>query len=85
MKLNESAMAKGFGVLGAAYFLVCYFVALFTPGLYKAVADSWFHMLDLSSAWKSAPTGFILGLISFSAASYISGWLLDWAYNKFVK
>ena len=85
MKLNESAMAKGFGVLGAAYFLVCYVVALFTPGLYKVVAVSWFHMLDLSSAWKSAPTGFILGLVSFSLASYISGWLLARAYNKFVK
>jgi len=85
VKLNESAMAKGFGVLGAAYFLVCYVAGLFTPGLYKAVAASWFHMLDLSSAWKNAPTGFILGLVSFSVASYISGWLLAWTYNKFVK
>jgi len=85
MKLNESAMAKGFGVLGAAYFLVCYVVALFTPAVYKLVASSWMHMLDLSSVWKSAPSGFILGLVSFSVASYVSGWLLAWAYNKFVK
>ncbi len=85
MKLNQGAMAKGFGVLGAAYFLACYVVALFTPGLYKVVASSWFHMLDLSSVWKSAPSGFVLGLVSFSVASYLSGWLLAWAYNKFVK
>ena len=85
MKLNESAMAKGFGVLGAAYFLVCYFVAQLTPGLYKAVAATWMHMLDLSSAWKDAPSGFLLGLISFTLASWVSGWLLAKAYNYFVK
>ena len=85
MKLNEDAMAKAFGVLGAVYYLACYFVALFAPELYKAVASTWFHMLDLSSAWKNAPTGFVLGLISFTLASWISGWLLAKVYNKFVK
>jgi len=85
VKFNESAMAKAFGVLGAAYYLVCYFVALFVPELYKSIASTWFHMLDLSSAWKDAPTGFALGLISFTLASWISGWLLARTYNKFVK
>ena len=85
MKLNEGALAKGFGVLGAVYFLACYFVALLMPNLYKAVAASWFHMLDLSSAWKNVPSGFLLGLISFTLASWVSGWLLAKAYNMFIK
>lgn len=85
MKLSEKALANASGVLGAAYFLGCYFVALLVPGLYKTVATSWFHMLDLSSAWKSAPSGFLLGLISFTVVSWISGWLFAWLYNKFVK
>lgn len=85
MKLNEGAMAKGFGVLGAVYFVACYFVALFTPGLYKAIAATWFHMLDLSSAWKNAPGGFVLGFVSFTLASWVSGWLLAKAYNSFTK
>ena len=85
MKLNENAMAKAFGVLGAAYYLACYFVAFFVPGIYKTVAATWFHMLDLSSAWKDTPSGLVLGLISFTLAAWISGRLLALAYNKFVK
>jgi len=85
MKFNESAMAKAFGVLGAAYYLACYLVALIVPSLYKAVAATWFHMLDLSSAWKDTPNGFVLGLISFTLASWVSGWLLAWTYNKLAK
>jgi len=85
MKLNEGAMAKAFGVLGAAYFLVCYFVAALFPELYKAIASTWFHMIDLSGIWKTGPSGFLLGLISFSISAWISGWLIGWAYNRFVK
>lgn len=85
MKLNEGAMSKAFGVLGAAYFLVCYFVAAVFPGLYKVIATSWFHMIDVSGLWKSGPDGFFVGLISFTVVSWISGWLIAWAYNRFVK
>ncbi len=85
MKLNEGAMAKALGVLGAAYFLACYFVAAVFPGLYKVIATSWFHMIDVSGLWKSGPDGFFMGLISFTVVSWISGWLIAWAYNRFTK
>jgi hypothetical protein len=79
------ALANAFGVIGALYFLGCYLVASFAPEIYKAVAATWFHMLDLSSAWKSAPEGFVLGLVSFTAVSWISGWVFAWTYNKLIK
>ena len=83
MKLREGAFANALGLLGAVYFLACYFVAAVFPELYKAIASTWFHMIDLS--WKSGPSGFLLGLVSFTVTSWISGWLVAWVYNRFVK
>lgn len=85
MKLNQIALANSLGVVGAAYYVGCYLSASISPDLYKAVAQSWFHMVDLSSAWKSAPEGLILGLISFTIVSWISGFVLAFAYNSFVR
>ena len=84
MRLNGKALSNGFAVLGAASYLFCYAVAAVLPGLYKAVAQSWFHMIDLSGAWKSAPSGFVLGLVSFTIVSWISGWLIAECYNYFL-
>lgn len=82
MKLNEKALANTLGTLGIVYYLLCYLVATFMPELYKTVAQTWFHMLDLNSFWKEAPSGFLVGLVSFSSASWISGWVFGKLYNK---
>ena len=83
--MNEMALANALGLLGAVYYLVCYLVASLAPELYKVVASSWMHMLDLSTAWKSAPSGLVLGLISFTIVAWVSGWLLAFTYNKLLK
>ena len=85
MKIKETALANAAGLLGAIYFVGCFVVALVSPGLYKSVAESWMHMLNLSGLWKSAPGDFGLGIISFTIVSWITGWLFAWLYNKFVK
>lgn len=85
MKLNVKAMANAFGVLGAAYYLGCYLVAAFLPGVYKAVAVAWFHMIKIEGIWKDRPEGLVLGFVSFTAISWVSGWLFAWTYNKLVK
>lgn len=85
MKLNQMAMANAFGAVGAIFYIGCYLVAMIVPDLYKAVSASWLHMFDLSSIWKSAPSGFILGVVSFTIISWVSGWILAFAYNSFAK
>ncbi|OGM55957.1 hypothetical protein A3F62_05275 [Candidatus Woesebacteria bacterium RIFCSPHIGHO2_12_FULL_44_11] len=85
MKLNQMALANAFGVLAAVYYVACYFLALLAPEVYKSVALTWFHMIDLSVAWRDAPMGFGLGIVTFTASSWVSGWLLGAVYNKFVK
>lgn len=78
-------MANAFGAIGAVFYLGCYLIALTGPDLYKAVAQSWFHMMDLSSLWKSAPSNFLLGVVSFTIIAWVSGWILAFAYNFFNK
>ncbi|OGM59044.1 hypothetical protein A3A75_05230 [Candidatus Woesebacteria bacterium RIFCSPLOWO2_01_FULL_39_10] len=83
MKHNEMATANTLGTLGGIYYIFCYAVASLFPGLYKTVAVSWFHMLRLEGLWKSVPSGFAIGLISFTATSWISGWLFARLFNYF--
>jgi len=85
VKFKKLALANTLGLLGAIYFVGCYAVTLVSPSLYKTIAESWMHMLNLSGLWKSAPEAFLLGIISFTATSWVTGWLFAWLYNKFVK
>lgn len=85
MKLNQMALANALGVVGAVYYIGCYLVASLAPDFYKTIAESWFHMMKLNSLWKSGPDGLVLGLISFTVVSWISGWVLAFAYNSFAK
>lgn len=85
MKLNEKALANTLGILGAAYYFLCYLVAATFPELYKTIAQTWFHMLDLELAWREAPSGFMIGLTSFTFISWVSGWVFAFLYNKLTK
>ncbi len=85
MKLKETALANAVGLLGAIYFVGCYLVAWTMPILYKSVAESWMHMLDLSDLWKQSPSNFGFGFVSFVIVSWFSGYLFAWLYNKLVK
>ncbi len=85
MKLKETALANAAGVLGAVYFVGCWVVAWAMPDLYKSIATSWMHMLNLEGLWKSAPGDFGLGIVSFTLVSWSTGYLFAWLYNKFVK
>ena len=85
MKLNEKALANGMGTFGGVYYLGCYLAASLFPGLYKTVAASWLHMLDLSTSWKSAPSGLVMGLVSFTLVSWLSGLAIAKFYKYFVR
>lgn len=85
MKLNQKAFANASGILGAGFFIICFIVASIIPGLYKTILESWMHILNLSGLWRGVPGNFLLGLISFTVVSWITGWLFAWLYNKFIK
>jgi len=85
MKLKETALANASGVLGAAYFVGCYFVAMFFPLFYISIADSWMHMLKLDGLWQQSPSNFVVGFVSFSLVSWVTGYVFARLYNKFAK
>ncbi|MBI1863923.1 hypothetical protein HYS03_01805 [Candidatus Woesebacteria bacterium] len=84
-KLNEMALANAFAALGFIFYAACFVIITTAPDLYKSIAQSWFHGVDLSQIWKGNQDNFLLGLITFTGSSWISGWLLAWFYNRFSK
>lgn len=85
MKLKVMAMANAAGLLGAIYFIGCWVIAGILPDLYKAIFVSWMHMIEVSSLWKTGSSSFLLGFVSFTVVSWVTGWLFAWFYNKFAK
>lgn len=85
MKLNEKSFAKASGVWGALFYIGCYLFSIIWPVFFKLVTASWFHMVNFNGIWKVNTDGFILGLISFTVFSWLSGWFLAASYNKFSK
>lgn len=85
MKLNEKGVAGASAVLGAIFFMVCYGLVIFAPTIYRDIAQSWAHGVDLSLIWRPRAGNFLVGLISFSGVSYLSGWAFALLYNKMVK
>lgn len=85
MKLNEKALANTLACLGLASFIGCVLLTIVAPGIYQAIMQSWFHGVDLSLIWNPRPGNIVLGLISFTLISWLSGWAFAWLYNKFTK
>jgi hypothetical protein len=85
MRLKETALANAAGTLGAIFFLGCYGLVLVAPEIYKGVAQSWMHGVDISTIWSPRTGNVILGFTSFTVTSWISGWVLARLYNNFVK
>lgn len=86
MRLNESAWANAFAVLMGLVYVVCALLVSILPGISKAVAESWFHGVDLSLIWTGgARPNFIIGLVSSVGLSWIAGWTFALVYNRFTK
>lgn len=84
--LKEVPFANALAVLmGVVYVLCALFVAVL-PDLFKAVAVSWFHGIDLEAIWTGGLRGnFLLGLGSTVVLSWLGGWVFAWVYNKLSK
>ena len=85
MKLNKKAFAGAAAALGAAYYLACYVIVLVAPDVYRDVAQSWAHGVNISAIWRPMTGNFLTGIVSFTGTSWISGWLLAFLYNRMVK
>ncbi len=82
MKLNEKAVATSAAILGGLYFIGCYVLVLVAPDVYKSVAQSWAHGVNLTLIWKPMTGNVLLGFLSFVGFSGVTGWAFAFIYNK---
>ena len=86
MKHEPKATANALAFTVAVFYIVCRMLVGILPGLSMAVAQSWFHGLELSkvSNWNLSMGWFILGLITSTAIGWLSGYIFAKAYNYFL-
>lgn len=87
MKLNSLALANAATLVTAVVYVACRLAVGLLPDLTLAVAQSWFHGLDLSkvSGENLGFGAFVIGLLSLSGLTWIVGYLFAETYNKSVK
>ncbi len=87
MKQQPYAIPNALAVTAAIVFVVCrVLVGLFPDGFF-AIAQSWFHGIELSKldSWNLTMPSFILGLVSSTATAWVISYIFTRVYKLFVK
>lgn len=70
-------------------FVICRLAVWLFPNASKAITQSWFHGVDLSTSWNpSVSSGagvFLLGAVSAFIGTYIAVWIFVLIYKAIVK
>ena len=81
------AIPNALGVTTAIIFVVCRILVSLFPDASFAIAQSWFHGIELSklSAWNLTMSSFAIGLISSTITAWIVGYIFIKVHKLFVK
>jgi len=84
LKLNPLALANASTVVVVAVYVICRLAVGLFPDLTLAIAQSWFHGLDLTiiSGANLSVGSFVLGLVSLSGLTWVTGYLFAKLYNS---
>lgn len=84
MKLNPLALANASTAIVAAIYVICRLAVGLFPDLTLATVQSWFHGLDLTiiSGANLSVGSFVLGLVSLSALTWVTGYFFAKLYNS---
>lgn len=87
MKHEPIATANAISATAAIIYVVCRIAVAIFPDLTIAIAQSWFHGLELSSVsgWNLSLGSFILGLVTSAGGAWLVGYLFASVYNYFAK
>ncbi len=90
MKLNPAGFASALGITSAILYFVCGILAAVTPQFLLYIFKTWFHGMNLDALVPADGhifnlTLFIIGLITFTATGWGSGWLVAIIYNLWQK
>lgn len=84
MKHNPLATANALAVTGVILYTVCRVLVGLFPETSLVVAQSWFHGMQLTnSSWNLTAASFVLGLLSFAIAAWLTGYVFALVYNYF--
>lgn len=84
--LKAKPFANALAITMAVVYVICALAVAVLPNLFRTVAASWFHGIDLETIWTGGPRGnFLLGLVSAVVFSWLFGYFLVWVYNKLSK
>lgn len=87
MKQQPYVLANALAGTTAIVFVVCRVLVALFPDAFFAIAQSWFHGIELSQLGSGNLTmpSFILGLISATVTAWLIGYLFARIYKLFLK
>lgn len=86
--LNAKAFAHAATVVMAVFYVVCVGLSLLAPDILFAIGRSWMHSINLESVKAVNPPdlgSILLGLITFSALTWVTTYITIWLYNRWAK
>ena len=86
MKHNPTATANALAATGGVLYIICRVAILLFPNPGYSIAQTWLHGIALtpSGTWSLSLEGFVVGLVSFTAFAWFSGYLFATLYNNFL-
>lgn len=87
MKGQSYAIPNALAVTAAIVFVLCRVLVGLFPDISFAIAQSWFHGIELGKvgAWNLTFVSFVLGVISSTITAWIVGYIFTKVYKLFVK
>ncbi len=87
MKCDTKATANTLAVIGGASYIICAFWTMVSRTSFMGIFGLWFHGVDLTALPYKQPeiSGVIFGLITFTIASWLTGYFFAKVYNYFAK
>ncbi len=85
-KSNSITSANIAAIIALGWYLFCRFFYIPFPNITKIIFQSWFPALNLQSLWSNQLLGqFIIGIITFPIAVWITVYIFTKLYKLFSK
>mgnify|MGYP001589630869 CR=1 FL=1 len=84
---QPNAIPNALAVTTVIIYVLCRVLVGLFPDISFAIAQSWFHGIEISKsgAWNLTMSSFLLGLISSTITAWIVGYIFTKVYRSFVK
>lgn len=82
MKLNPTALGFSLAIATAILWTVCSLIVTVVPGFAMDMTGHMMHANLGTMAWTMTVPGFVIGLVIWSVAACVTGWLIASCYNR---